>query len=98
MNVHATHTCTHLHRQLRQRSAADRAPGLLTLPPRSQAVEIVRRTVWAIFRIEWEYVVKVIPSERYMSVPLNSPCCQATPDTMSEGSDIETMPIKPANE
>lgn len=26
-----------------------------------EAMEIVRRTVWAVFRIEWEYVNKVLP-------------------------------------
>ena len=35
-----------------------------------EAVEIVRRTVWAIFRIEWEVVVKVHRAS-YASLPLN---------------------------
>jgi len=26
-----------------------------------EAMEIARRTVWAVFRIEWEYVAKVLP-------------------------------------
>ena len=52
-----------------------------------EAVEIIRRTVWAIFRIEWEYIVKVLPQERYSQVPLTM--AGATPDSMSEGSDIE---------
>ena len=50
-----------------------------------EAVEILRRTVWAIFRIEWEYIVKVLPAS-YVQVPLTS---QATPDSMSESSDVE---------
>ena len=53
-----------------------------------EAVEILRRTVWAIFRIEWEYIVKVLPAS-YSQVPLKSPNIGATPDSMSEGSDIE---------
>ena len=50
-----------------------------------EAVEILRRTVWAIFRIEWEYIVKVLP-QSYAQVPLTG---QPTPDSMSEGSDVE---------
>ena len=34
-----------------------------------EAVEILRRTVWAIFRIEWEYIVKVLP-QQYTQMPL----------------------------
>ena len=53
-----------------------------------EAVEILRRTVWAVFRIEWEYIAKVLPSPEYRhaQMPLN---LQGTPDSMSEGSDVE---------
>ena len=38
-----------------------------------ECVEIVRRTVWAIFRIEWEVVSKLIyPAGTYESVGLHS--------------------------
>jgi hypothetical protein len=38
-----------------------------------QVVEVARRTVWAVFRIEWEVVVKVHHSpEAYESVALRS--------------------------
>ena len=38
-----------------------------------ESVEILRRTVWAIFRIEWEVVAKVIyPAGTYQSVGLQS--------------------------
>jgi len=50
-----------------------------------EAIEIVRRTVWAIFRIEWEYIVKVLPAS-YSQMPLT---CQGTPESMSESSDME---------
>ena len=53
-----------------------------------EVVEIVRRTVWAIFRIEWEYIVKVLPASQ-SQVPLTA--SQITPESMSEGSDVETM-------
>merc|ERR1711924_141026 len=52
-----------------------------------EAVEILRRTVWAIFRIEWEYIVKVLPASQ-SQVPLTA--SQITPESMSEGSDVET--------
>ena len=49
-----------------------------------EAVEILRRTVWAIFRIEWEVVVKV----GYAGQPM--PLTTASdPGSMSEGSDLE---------
>ena len=38
-----------------------------------EAVEIVRRTVWAVFRIEWEVVAKVIyPAGSYVAVGMTS--------------------------
>lgn len=39
-----------------------------------EAMEIVRRTVWAVFRIEWEYVAKVLPRQAaaYSSVEKDS--------------------------
>ena len=34
-----------------------------------ESVEILRRTVWAIFRIEWEVVAKVLyPSGQYQAL------------------------------
>jgi hypothetical protein len=39
-----------------------------------EAMELVRRTVWAVFRIEWEYVAKVLPklTVEYASVEKDS--------------------------
>ena len=58
-----------------------------------EAVEILRRTVWAIFRIEWEVVVKVYSSS-YGAVPLQS----ATSDDSGALSSDETQPIAKEDE
>ena len=55
-----------------------------------EAVEIVRRTVWAIFRIEWEVVVKV-HNASYASLPLTG---AASSDISDDGrSSDETQPM-----
>lgn len=63
--------------------AADPAGGMFFL----EAVEILRRTAWAIFRIEWEVIAKGVPRTWGTSHPMTA----ATSDSMSEGSDLETM-------
>ena len=64
-----------------------------------ESVEIVRRTVWAIFRIEWEVVVK-IGSATYSSVPLKARAGDLRADSsLSDGSsDLEMLPMKAAGD
>ena len=37
-----------------------------------EVVELLRRTVWAMFRIEWEVIVKVHRAAAYDLLPLTS--------------------------
>ena len=56
-----------------------------------ESVEILRRTVWAIFRIEWEVVVKVYNAS-YVTLPLNSPV-SGDLDSDSRSSTDETQTL-----
>jgi len=57
-----------------------------------EAVEILRRTVWAIFRIEWEVVVKVHRAS-YASLPLHIAGRDAGDSDDARSTD-EMLPIK----
>jgi len=57
-----------------------------------EAVEILRRTVWAIFRIEWEVVVKVYNAS-YSNLPLSSACADRDLSSDDGRSSDETQPI-----
>ena len=62
-----------------------------------EAVEILRRTVWAVFRIEWEVIVKVGSANAYANIPLSSPGQggkEMSSDLSDVGSDVEGLPLR----
>ena len=55
-----------------------------------EVIELVRRTVWAIFRIEWEVINKVYNSS-YASLPLKSPEASPRESMSAEMDDVLPM-------